>query len=397
MFTEFLYLSDADMRLSGVDNAASCVDVADEVFRILHAQDYVMGGPKRSSHGMGLPLPETSSFSHMPTAGPDRRFVTMPAYVGGRFDICGNKWYGSNPRNVERGLPRSVLTLMLNDKHTGEPLAFMSANRLSAARTGAVPAVASRYLVRSIATTLAVVGCGVVNRAVVRALLTQQPSISSIVCHNRSREKAEDFVAWLRAEFHISARLANDAQDCVRDADIVSVAASRTAPLFIPADAFAPNAVILLSGPMQSDSELWTESEIVYDHIPLHQDYVEDSRAAGSLEPDYGSLMGAPLYELIDKEFLPPLDESRDLGAVIAGGQSMKDDKRVVFLACGMAVFDVAWGFDVLQTARREGIGKPMELWGTSDRFARDGEKAARSTHVLTGHGTRAADQAVAR
>lgn len=60
----------------------------------------------------------------------------MPAYLGGRFDVCGNKWYGSNAENPKKGLPRSVLTVTLNDKDTGEPLAFMSANLLSAAEQG---------------------------------------------------------------------------------------------------------------------------------------------------------------------------------------------------------------------------------------------------------------------
>ena len=39
----------------------------------------------------------------------------------------------------EKVLPRSILTLILNDKDTGAPKAFMSANILSAYRTGAVP------------------------------------------------------------------------------------------------------------------------------------------------------------------------------------------------------------------------------------------------------------------
>ena len=43
------------------------------------------------------------------------------------------------------GLPRSILMLILNDKDTGAPLAFMSANILSAYRTGAVPGVGFKY------------------------------------------------------------------------------------------------------------------------------------------------------------------------------------------------------------------------------------------------------------
>jgi ornithine cyclodeaminase/alanine dehydrogenase-like protein (mu-crystallin family) len=142
----FLFLSEADMIAAGVDDAARCVEVSEEVFRLLHRGDYVMGGPTGNSHGLGLVFPKTSPFPNMPVAGPDRRFVAMPAYLGGRFDLCGNKWYGSNAANPASGLPRSVLTLMLNDRETGEPLALMAANTLSAARTGAVPAVASRHL-----------------------------------------------------------------------------------------------------------------------------------------------------------------------------------------------------------------------------------------------------------
>ena len=40
----------------------------------------------------------------MPKNGPDRRFMAMTAYLGGRFNIAGEKWYGSNRDNVEKGI-----------------------------------------------------------------------------------------------------------------------------------------------------------------------------------------------------------------------------------------------------------------------------------------------------
>lgn len=45
-----------------------------------------------------------------------------------------------------KGLPRSILTFMLNDTEIGVPLALMSVNLLSAYRTGAIPGVGVRYL-----------------------------------------------------------------------------------------------------------------------------------------------------------------------------------------------------------------------------------------------------------
>ena len=105
-------------------------------------------------------FPESSPFPEMPVDGPDRRFMAMPAYLGGKFDMAGMKWYGSNAENREKGLPRSILTLVLNDKDTGAPLAFMSANILSAYRTGAVPGVGFKYFADENAKPVGVVGPG---------------------------------------------------------------------------------------------------------------------------------------------------------------------------------------------------------------------------------------------
>jgi ornithine cyclodeaminase/alanine dehydrogenase-like protein (mu-crystallin family) len=359
----FLFLSESDMIAAGVDDAARCVEVSEEVFRLLHRGDYVMGGPTGNSHGLGLVFPKTSPFPNMPVAGPDRRFVAMPAYLGGRFDLCGNKWYGSNAANPASGLPRSVLTLMLNDRETGEPLALMAANTLSAARTGAVPAVASRHLPPTPPVTLAVIGCGVINRAVVRALLSQHATITTVACFNRSPQKAEEFAAWVRDDYGLDARVVESAERCVADADLVTVAASRTAPLHVRSEWFAPEATIMLSGPMQADDELWTSSRVVYDHIALHEAYVEDARSAPDLHAAYDATIGGPFYRLIDSGELPPLVESEDLGAIIERGGEVPRGRRTVFIACGMAVFDLAWGADLLATAEREQLGQRLDLW----------------------------------
>jgi ornithine cyclodeaminase/alanine dehydrogenase-like protein (mu-crystallin family) len=362
--TPFLYLSEADVVVAGVLDAGRCVDVCGDVFRLLAAGDYLMGGRDGNSHGLGLVFPTSSPFANMPLAGPDRRFVAMPAYVGGRFDVCGNKWYGSNPANPARGLPRSVLTLMLNDKDTGEPLSLMSANAISAARTGAVPALASRYLAPS-ARQLAVIGCGVVNRAVVAAVVTQQAHLESVVLYDLDPGTAEEMADWVTRTYGIAARAATSADACVAEADLVSVAASRREPLRIASTSFTPDATVMLSGPMASDDALWCESRIVYDHVPLHQEYVREAGAATDRDAAYDAVIGGPLYRLIDAGRLPALSGSTDLGTVITGGRTVSSPapSRTVFVACGMAVFDVALGFDLYRTAVRLGLGRRLDLW----------------------------------
>lgn len=145
---DFLYLNEEDMVKAGVKDMASCVETMEEMFKLLKIGNYRMGGANGNSHGCMVMFPEKSKFSEMPVDGPDRRFMAMPAYLGGKFDMAGMKWYGSNTENKQKGLPRSILTLILNDKDTGAPKAFMSANILSAYRTGAVPGVGFKYFAK---------------------------------------------------------------------------------------------------------------------------------------------------------------------------------------------------------------------------------------------------------
>ena len=147
---EFLYLSEEDMIEAGVLDAGKCVDVMGEVVSLLSKGDYLMGGKDRNAHGIMLNFPLESDIEDFPlNDSRDRRFMAMPAYLGGRFHLAGQKWYGSNGRNVQKGLPRSILMVTLNDVETGQPLAYMSANLLSAMRTGAMPGLAAKYLTAS--------------------------------------------------------------------------------------------------------------------------------------------------------------------------------------------------------------------------------------------------------
>ncbi len=66
-----------------------------------------------------MTFPDDPEFEGMPKNAEDRRFMAMPAYLGGRYQMAGMKWYGSNMENKKKGLPRSILMMMLNDKDTG--------------------------------------------------------------------------------------------------------------------------------------------------------------------------------------------------------------------------------------------------------------------------------------
>jgi N-[(2S)-2-amino-2-carboxyethyl]-L-glutamate dehydrogenase len=365
--TEFLYLSEPDTIEAGVLDAARCVDVSEEVFGLLAQGDYLMGGAHHNSHGMGVVFPKTSEFPNMPVAGPDRRFVAMPGYLGGRFDVCGNKWYGSNHANTAKGLPRSVLTLMLNDKDTGEPLCLMSANLLSSARTGAVPGVAARHLADPASRIVAVLGCGPINRACVRAIASQLPKLEKVVCFDLFEQAASAFATWATDELGLEGAVELDLRTALGGAEVVTVAASRVRPLVVEEAWFAEGATVLVSGPLSADEGFWSRSRIVLDHVGLHEAYVEEASASPDKQAAYDGIIGGPIYRLIDDGGLPALTEFSSLGDVIRRGESVRTDpkQRVAFVACGMSVFDLAWGYEVYQNALAKGIGQQLLLWDT--------------------------------
>ena len=70
------------------------------------------------------------------------------------------KWVTSFPGNPERGLPTVTGVICLSDATTGQPLMLLDARSVTALRTGAVAAVATRALAPEQARTVGIIGCG---------------------------------------------------------------------------------------------------------------------------------------------------------------------------------------------------------------------------------------------
>jgi alanine dehydrogenase len=88
---------------------------------------------------------------------PHGDFRAMPARGDG---LALLKWVTSFPGNPERGLPTVTGVICLSDAETGEPLMLLDARSVTALRTGAAAAVASRALARADASSVGLVGCG---------------------------------------------------------------------------------------------------------------------------------------------------------------------------------------------------------------------------------------------
>lgn len=363
--TEMLYLSEKDMIKAGVLDSARCVDVLDEVFKLMGEGDYLMGGHNNNEHGHAIFFPKTSKFPNMPVAGPDRRFMAMVGYLGGRFNVCGEKWYGSNVENPSRGLPRSIHLTVLNDPDTCEPFTIMSANLVSAIRTGCVPALSTRYLARKDAQVCSLIGAGPINKSGFQAIATQVKTLREFIVYDLFPEKSEAFVQWAEAETGIRGRVASTLEETVRAGDIINVAASRLKPLMILDDWIPKGSVVILSGAARFDDTALLNCQVVYDNPLMQEAYKSEVSAFSTVEEFYETEKGGQFFRLIDEGKLPPFIETPSICKMANGEQAGRtgNDQRFIFLTAGMSVFDIAWSFECYKNAQKLGIGTVLPLW----------------------------------
>ena len=363
---EFRFLSEPDMIEAGVLDVKKCVEVMDDTFRLMGQGDFVMGGYNQSSHGSMLWYPQETPFPNMPVAGPDRRYMAMPAYIGGKYNCCGVKWYGSNVKNPkERGLPRSILMVGLNDVVTGEPLAIMSGNLLSAMRTGCVPGVATKYLARKNADSLGVIGCGVISRACARGILINMPNAKRVYLNDIIRASAEAFAEELKKEFDVEMIITETLKETVMNSDVISVAASGSVPVVIKKEWLKPGCLFTATGHAELSEECWQENQVVFDYWPMHEVWYDE----GSMHPDgiESTRDWAPSYQMLKmlEEGKVKKEDMLSLSDVVVGKISPRksDDDKILFISGGMPVEDVSWGYTLYENALNKGLGQTLKLW----------------------------------
>ncbi|RQW64375.1 tyramine oxidase subunit B [Vibrio viridaestus] len=366
---DFIYLSEQDMIKAGVTDMPACVDTMEEMFTLLYKGDYRMAGPNSDSHGAMITFPDESPFPSMPKPTADRRLMAMPAYLGGSFQTCGVKWYGSNIANREKGLPRSILMFILNDIETGAPLAYMSANLLSAYRTGAVPGVGARHLARKDSKVIGLLGPGVMGRTAVAAFIAACPEIDTVKVKGRGQKSLDDFITWLNVNYPqvTNIKVVDTLEDVVRDSDIVTYCNSgeagdpSTYPI-VKREWVKPGTFLAMPAYCSLDDDMEkNDVRKVLDNTGLYQAWYEEVPKPAH---NYIPLPGVRFMDMIAEGKLT-LEQLEDIGKITAGdAPGRKNDEEIIIMSVGgMPVEDVAWGTRIYRNAVEKGIGIKLNLW----------------------------------
>lgn len=377
MSINFRYLSEEDMIKAGVKDMHNCVLACEEAYELIGKGDYIMGGELHNSHGISLTFPDEPKFPGMPKNAPDRRFYAMPAYLGGEFHMCGEKWYGSNIENPKRQLPRSILMLTLNDPDTGAPVAYMSANILSAMRTGAVPGVAAKYLAKEDAKVVTLVGPGVINRTALMAFLDVRPTIDTVKLKGRGKESLQRMSDFIKENYpQVKNVIICDSMDeAIADSDIVSMGTSGADPE-VNSKYLKDGVLFLGSSRFKMDDDfLLNRCQAVVDNWGVYESNLLER---GSKFPPNGfrhndgggnRLLGMYFLDYVH-EGLKKREDIWNMSDVIAGKVKRTSPDQSFACACyGMPVWDVAWGTKVLRNAKKNDVGTVLKLWDVPDMY----------------------------
>lgn len=242
----------------------------------------------------------------------------MPAWRGGPTPYYALKEVCVFPGNPKRGLDTHLGAVILHSGETGEPLAFMNASAITAIRTAAVSAVATRLLAREDAAVLAIIGTGV---------------------QGRSHHRAIPLVRNIR-EIRMCGR-GESVEEAVRGADIVVTATSSKEPI-LRREWLSPGVHVNAVG-----SSVPTARELEADLVAVASLFVDRRESTMNESGDYlaaiekGAVIRAELGEIL-------------IGA--APGR-MSGDEITLFKSLGLAVEDLASAAFLYESAVREGRG----------------------------------------
>ncbi|HEY6719432.1 MAG TPA: ornithine cyclodeaminase family protein [Reyranella sp.] len=183
--------------------------------------------PSRHHHTIAAPTGPGSA---------DATLLLMPAWTRGASSHLGVKVVTVFPDNGSRGLPSIYGQYLLLDGATGASLALLNGTMLTKRRTACASGLASRYLSRTDARRLLMIGTGALAPQLIRVHAKVRP-IEEVAIWGRRPERAQDLARELADSLPralgrpIAIRAISDRKQAVAAADIVSCATLSRTPL----------------------------------------------------------------------------------------------------------------------------------------------------------------------
>ena len=293
-----------------------CIEVMEKMFRSLAAGECLQ--PLRSI----MWLPDRHGLLGM-----------MPGHAA-NLDILGIKVISVFHANSEAGLPSHQGVVMLFDAKNGQPLMLFDALEITAIRTAAASAVATRLLSREIASILAIIGSGEQAKRHMEAMLLVR-NFQQINITSRNEKHAKTLAEQSFSKYNIPVKVFRNVKDAVANADIICTVTSSKEPV-VMADWLARG----------------THINAVGSSTPVARELDTATIMRSKLFTDcYESLFNEAGDFLIPKKEGAVTDEhvKADIGEVLSGTRKGRENEEeiTVFKSLGIAVEDIFSAYHV--------------------------------------------------
>jgi ornithine cyclodeaminase/alanine dehydrogenase len=252
--------------------------------------------------------------------------------------------------NMERfGLPNIQGVLALFDGDTGSPLAVMDAIEITIQRTGAVAAVAAKYLARPESSVVTICGCGNQGRIQLKALKQVLPAIKQAFAFDVNEQAAIRYAAEMSKELDIVVEAESDVAKAVARSDVV-VTCTPSSHYYLRRDYVTEGTFVAAIGADSPHKQELEPSLLMRSKLVV--DILEQCARAGEL------------HHALEAGLLTRQNVHGELGDVIAGkipGRS-SEEEITIFDATGTALQDVAAAAAVYRRAVAEGVGLVLQL-----------------------------------
>jgi ornithine cyclodeaminase/alanine dehydrogenase-like protein (mu-crystallin family) len=273
----------------------------------------------------------------------------MPAYRASTNGAFGLKAICVFPDNPSRGKDTHQGSVMLFSGETGELLALMNASAITALRTAAVSAVATRLLARDDAGDLTIVGSGIQARAHVEAMACVR-SIRRARIASKNPDHARQLAGDLQARFPFVIEAVDKVEEALKGADLIVTATTAREPV-VKREWLSPGAHINAIGTYSPDSR-----EIDGATMAAARVFVDRRESAFREAGDY--------LLAVKEGLIGPDSITAEIGEVLIGDREGRStpEQITLFKSLGLAIEDLACAERLFRNAQEKRDGTWVEF-----------------------------------
>lgn len=245
----------------------------------------------------------------------------------------GKKYFGLKlVSRIENHIPALQSDITLYDAKTGELLAIMDGNWITAMRTGAVAALAVRTFQKQGTNTYSMLGLGNIARAVALCLIADNSDREITIKLLRYKDQAEQFIDRFKASNNVNFEIIDDKDAFVSEADVLISCVTVAKELLFPDDSLFKKGVTV---------------------IPVHM------RGFQNCDLFFDKVYGDETSQIKNFKYFDKFRQYDELHHVLQGKNPGRtsNDERILCYNYGIALHDIVFASRIFEKTKSTQIG----------------------------------------